>query len=297
MPVVKHIKKPEWLKINLGGGKDYADIKEKISRFKLNTVCDSAACPNRGECWNARTLTIMILGEICTRGCRFCNVKRGVPLPPDPEEPKRVAEMIASIGLKHAVLTCVTRDDLDDGGAAHWVETIKAIKKSAPQTSIEVLVSDFNGNLNAQKAVFKAAPDVLAHNIETVESLHASVRVNAVYERTLELLAHAYEANMLTKSGLMLGLGEREDEVLQTLKKLADTNVSIVTIGQYLQPTSKHLPVVDYITPEKFNEYKLKGEQLGIKKVISGPLVRSSYMAHTYIDVLKNNRKWTPFCL
>ena len=280
------LKKPEWLKVSLGGGEGYADIKSRLKKHKLSTVCEEAACPNRGECWNARSLTLMILGEVCPRGCPFCNVTRGDPKPPDPEEPRRVAELIAGLSLNHAVITCVTRDDLEDGGAEIWKQTINWIRKLAPKTSIEALVSDFAGNEAAQREIIAAKPDVLAHNLETVSSQYKRARPAANYERSLSFLSLIAQSGLVAKSGLMVGLGETDDEIAECLNDLAKCGVSIVTIGQYLQPTPKNLSVERFVSPETFKSYERLGLKAGIKQIISGPLVRSSYMAHTYTKIL-----------
>ncbi|GAB4296981.1 MAG: lipoyl synthase [Myxococcota bacterium] len=277
------LKKPHWLKISLGGGENFADIKGRLAQYKLVTVCEEALCPNRGECWSARSLTVMLMGDVCSRSCAFCNVVAGKPRPLNKNEPKAVAEMIASLELRHIVLTCVTRDDLDDGGALHWAETIGWIRKFAPETSIEALVSDFGGSEPAQDIVIAAKPDVFAHNIETVKSLQPIARCKANYETSLKLLNRAKNAGLLTKSGLMVGLGETDHEVRAALDDLAKTGVTIVTIGQYLQPSKEHLPVSRYVPPEMFEEYKRWGKESGIRLVISAPLVRSSYLAHAYL--------------
>jgi lipoic acid synthetase len=262
-------------------GENYRELKRLVAGLRLHTVCESAACPNVGECWNQGTATFMILGNVCTRRCGFCNVQKGVPLEVDPDEPRRVAEACAALGLRHAVVTSVNRDDRPDGGAAQFAATIAAIRARIPGCKVEVLVPDFQGSIEALKLVMDAAPDVLNHNIETVPRLYRQVRIGARYERSLELLAAArrQRPEIPTKSGLMVGLGERKEEVLAVLKDLRRQGVEIVTIGQYLRPTPLHLPVLRHARPEEFAEYRQAGLAMGFAHVESGPLVRSSYHA------------------
>lgn len=261
-------------------------LKRLVRRLELHTVCESAACPNIGECWNHRTATFMILGNFCTRRCGFCAVQKGQPLPVDPDEPRRVAEACEHLGLRHAVITSVNRDDLKDGGASHFAAVIRAIRQRIPGCRVEVLVPDFQGSREALKTVIDAAPDVLNHNIETVPRLYREVRFGARYERSLEMLAYAagLRPDIPTKSGLMVGLGESDEEVIAVLGDLRRHNVRIVTIGQYLRPTLKHLPVLRYVTPEQFAEYRRIALELGFEHVESGPFVRSSYHAAEALD-------------
>lgn len=274
-------KRPAWLKAPAPVGDNYRDLKGLVERLKLHTVCESAACPNVGECWNHRTATFMILGNFCTRRCGFCNVQKGEPLAVDWDEPRRVAEACEALGLRYAVITSVNRDDQKDGGATLFAHTIRAIRERIPECRVEVLVPDFQGSRESMAIVMDAAPDVLNHNIETVPRLYRQVRLGARYERSLEMLDYArtLRPEIPTKSGLMLGLGETQDEVLATLKDLRGSRVEIATIGQYLRPTTKHLPVLRYATPEEFAEYRRAGLEMGFAHVESGPLVRSSYHA------------------
>lgn len=271
--------KPEWLKVSLPTGEGYKQIKGLISDKKLNTVCESAACPNRGECWSSRTATFMILGNICTRSCGFCNVITGRPTELDLDEPARVAEAVEMMQLQYAVITSVNRDELKDGGASVWAETIKQVRERSPQTKIEVLIPDFCGNWDALDTVLKAKPDVLNHNMETIARLYLKVRPQARYERSLELLAKAKQAGFVTKSGFMVGLGEEDGEITQLLKDLRKADVDLITIGQYMQPTLEHLPVERWVPPSTFETYKEIGMSMGFVNVFSGPLVRSSYHA------------------
>lgn len=257
------------------------DLKRLVRGLRLHTVCESAACPNIGECWNHRTATFMILGNFCTRRCGFCAVQKGAPLAVDPDEPRRVAEACAHLGLRHAVITSVNRDDLKDGGAGHFAAVIRAIRESIPECRVEVLVPDFQGSREAMRTVLDAAPAVLNHNIETVPRLYREVRFGARYERSLEMLAYAAELrpDIPTKSGLMVGLGESDEEVIEVLRDLRRHGVKIVTIGQYLRPTLQHLPVLRYVTPEQFAEYRRAALEMGFDHAESGPFVRSSYHA------------------
>lgn len=274
-------KRPVWLKAPAPVGDNYRDLKGLVERLKLHTVCESAACPNVGECWNHRTATFMILGNFCTRRCGFCNVQKGQPLEVDWDEPRRVAEACEALGLRYAVITSVNRDDQKDGGANLFAMTIRAIRDRIPDCRVEVLVPDFQGSRDAMAIVMEAAPDVLNHNIETVPRLYKQVRLGARYERSLEMLEYAksLRPEIPTKSGLMVGLGETADEVLGVLRDLRAHRVEIATIGQYLRPTMKHLPVLRYVAPEEFAEYRRAGLEMGFAHVESGPLVRSSYHA------------------
>jgi len=263
----------------LPSGKTFFDLRHRVHELGLHTVCESASCPNMGECWNEKSLTIMILGGLCTRSCKFCDVPTGKPLPPDPDEPTRVAAMLAELGLDHTVITCVTRDDLSDGGAAHWAATIRAVKERCPAMVLEALVSDFKGDTAAVDVVLDAKPDVFAHNLETVPRLARQVRVQASVERSLAVLGHAHARRALTKSGLMLGLGETLDEVREVMRDLRAAGVAILTLGQYLRPSRQHLPIARHVTPDEFAQLKEEALALGFEHVESGPLVRSSYHA------------------
>jgi lipoyl synthase len=262
-------------------GENYRDLKSLIERLRLHTVCESAACPNVGECWNQRTATFMLLGNVCTRRCGFCAVGKGAPLPIDYDEPRRVAEAVAAMGLKFAVITSVNRDDRPDGGAEIFAMVIRAIRDRIPGCGVEVLIPDFQGSHDAVETVMEAGPDVLNHNTETVPRLYRQVRLGARYERSLDVLAHAKRMRPATptKSGLMLGLGEMPDEVIQVMRDLRAHHVDILTLGQYLRPSPKHLPIVRYVTPAEFVEFRRVGEAMGFAHVESGPLVRSSYHA------------------
>ncbi len=274
-------KRPQWLRAPAPVGANYRELKTLIDGLDLHTVCESAACPNVGECWNQRTATFMILGNVCTRRCGFCNVQKGVPLAVDPDEPRRVAAACAALGLRYAVVTSVDRDDQKDGGAALFAATIHAIRAAVPGCRVEVLIPDFQGSREALALVMDAAPDVLNHNIETVPRLYREVRFGARYDRSLELLrrARAMRPEIPTKSGLMLGLGESSEEVLAVLSDLRAAGVDIVTTGQYLRPTPAHLPVLRYVPPEEFRMYREAGLRMGFAHLESGPLVRSSYHA------------------
>jgi lipoic acid synthetase len=274
--------KPEWLRIKVQSGGGLAHVRGMLERLSLHTVCEEAGCPNRMECFGRRPATFMILGDRCTRNCTFCAVGKGDPLPVDAEEPRHVASGVKELGLKHAVVTSVTRDDLPDGGASHFAATIREIRLASPGTTIEVLIPDFKGSLPALMRVLEASPDVLNHNIETVPRLYPEVRPMAEYARSLDLLRRAKQkgyAGLFTKSGMMLGLGETRDEVLRSMRDLRDAGCDFLTIGQYLAPSKAHHPVVEYIQPEVFEEYRLIGGEMGFKFVASAPMVRSSYMA------------------
>ncbi len=276
-------RRPQWLKVRLPYGENYRKVLNIVNTFKLHTVCQSARCPNMGECWTAGTATFMILGNICTRSCGFCAVATGRPLPPDEKEPYRVAQAVKLMGLKHCVITSVDRDDLPDGGAAIWAATIKAVRKYNPGITIETLIPDFKGNWEALQIVLEARPDVLSHNMETVKRLHRRVRPQAKYERSLEVLHRAKAFGLRTKSGAMLGLGETPEEVYELMRDLREVGCDVLTLGQYLQPTKMHLPVEAYITPEQFEHYKQVALAMGFDQVESAPLVRSSYHAERHV--------------
>ena len=275
------VPRPVWLRAPAPVGDNYRELKELIGRLRLHTVCESAACPNVGECWNHRTATFMILGNVCTRRCGFCAVEKGAPLPADYDEPRRVAEAVAAMGLKFAVVTSVDRDDREDGGAELFALTIRAIREKVPACGVEVLVPDFQGNLGPVETVMEAAPDIFNHNTETVPRLYRQVRIGARYERSLEVLAHARKVrpSTPTKSGLMLGLGESVAEVLAVMRDLRAQGVAILTLGQYLRPSPRHLPIARFVSPEEFADLGRAGRELGFAHVESGPLVRSSYHA------------------
>lgn len=279
-------KKPDWIRIKLQTGENYSEIKSMMRSKTLHTVCEEARCPNIYECWANRTATFMILGDICTRACRFCAVNTGLPTELDLQEPERVADSTVQMGLKHCVVTSVARDDLQDGGAMIFAETIQAIRRKAPFCSVEVLIPDFMGNWDALKLVMDAKPDILNHNVETVERLSDRVRAKAKYSRTLELLRRAKEMQpqIPTKSSIMLGVGEAWDEILQTMDDLRAVGCNILTIGQYLQPTKKHLEIEKYYHPDEFAKLKEEGMKRGFSHVESGPLVRSSYHAHEQVQ-------------
>jgi len=279
--IAPKLERPKWLRAPAPGGDNYHDLKGLIERLRLHTVCESAACPNVGECWNQRTATFMILGNVCTRRCGFCAVQKGAPLPVDYDEPRRVAEAVEAMGLKFAVITSVNRDDREDGGAELFAMVIREIRHRIPGCGVEVLIPDFQGNLAAVETVMEAAPDVLNHNTETVPRLYRQVRLGARYERSLAVLAHAKRVAPGTpaKSGLMLGLGETSDEVLQVMRDLRAHGVDVLTLGQYLRPSPKHLPIVRYVPPAEFDEFRRAGYEMGFGHVEAGPLVRSSYHA------------------
>ncbi len=277
---------PAWIKAKLPSGKTFFELRELVHELKLHTVCESASCPNIGECWSRRALTIMILGDICTRSCQFCDVTTGRPLPPDPDEPRRVALLLGQLGLRHTVITCVDRDDLPDGGAAHWASTIAEVRAHCPGMTLEVLTGDFKGKTADVDTVLAAGPDVYAHNLETVPRLSRQVRVQASYPRSYAVLAHAKQRGAVVKTGLMLGLGEELDEVREVLGELARLGCDIVTLGQYLRPSSHHLPVARYVHPDEFAALKAEALALGIAHVESGPLVRSSYHADGQAELI-----------
>ena len=277
------VPKPKWLRVKLPTGENYRKVRGLVDQHKLHTICESGNCPNMGECWGEGTATFMILGNICTRSCGFCAVATGRPLVADPEEPERVADSIRLMGVKHAVITSVDRDDLPDGGSTIWFKTVEAVRRLSPGTTMETLIPDFAGKWENLQRIIEAAPEVVSHNLETVRRLTKQVRIQAKYDRSLEVLLRLKQGGMRTKSGVMLGLGESEEETLETIDDLASVNVDILTLGQYLQPTPKHLPVASFITPEKFAEYKEYALQKGFRYVESGPLVRSSYHAEKHL--------------
>lgn len=272
-------RRPDWLKVRLPSGDNYKEVLELMRRSSLNTVCEEAKCPNLAECWSSKTATFMILGDTCTRSCGFCNVKLGIPNEVDKDEPRRVAESVVDLGLKHVVITSVDRDELKDGGASIFAETIRLIKQKMPKTTIEILIPDFKGNENSFNIIMQNPPDILNHNLETVERLYHAVRPQADYQRSLDLLQWFKNKGLRTKSGIMVGIGERTEEVIGIMKDLRKHGCNIMTIGQYLQPTKEHLPVDRFVTPEEFDMYRDEGMKMGFMAVESGPLVRSSYHA------------------
>lgn len=278
-------RKPHWLRVKLPAGPAYEDLRTTIDKHKLHTVCESAKCPNMGECWGRGTATVMILGDVCTRSCGFCNIATGRPPVLDLDEPRRVADAAKLMKLKHIVLTSVNRDELPDGGAGIWAETIVRIREGCPQTTIEVLIPDFCGDWEALQKVLDAKPDILNHNMETVPSQYKRVRPQARYERSLELLRRSKEQGFITKTGIMVGIGETEEEVYGTINDIRVARVDILTIGQYLQPTRNHLPIDRWVTPEQFAAYKEHGLGIGFSVVESGPLVRSSYHAEEQAEM------------
>jgi len=281
---VNKIQKPKWLRVKLPVGKKYTELRGIVDKYKLNTICTSGSCPNMGECWTEGTATFMILGNICTRSCGFCGVKTGRPETVDWEEPEKVARSIQLMKIKHAVITSVDRDDIKDGGSIIWAETINAIRRANPNTTLETLIPDFQGNKTNIDRLLAVAPEVISHNLETVRRLTREVRIQAKYDRSLEVLKYMKDQGQRrTKSGIMLGLGETEAEVIETMQDLANAKVDILTIGQYLQPSKKHLPVIEFISPEQFNKYKEIGLKMGFKYVESGALVRSSYKAQRHL--------------
>ncbi len=276
--------KPKWLRVKLPTGKKYTELRGLVEKYKLNTICTSGSCPNMGECWGEGTATFMILGNICTRSCGFCGVKTGRPETVDWDEPEKVARSIKIMNIKHAVVTSVDRDDLKDMGSIIWAETVKAIRRMNPETTLETLIPDFQGNTRNIDRIIAVKPEVISHNMETVKRLTREVRIQAKYERSLEVLNYLKQSGMpRTKSGIMLGLGEMEEEVLQTMQDLRNVGLDILTIGQYLQPSKKHLPVKEFITPEQFKKYETVGLEMGFRHVESGALVRSSYKAQKHL--------------
>lgn len=276
-------KKPSWLKVKLPTGKEYKKVRSLVSTHKLHTICESGSCPNMGECWGAGTATFMILGNICTRSCGFCAVATGRPKAVDLEEPKRVADSVKLMSVKHCVITSVDRDDLKDGGANIWAETIREVRRLSPDTTMETLIPDFKGEFENVQIVIDERPEIISHNLETVRRLTKQVRIQAKYDRSLEVLKYISDAGIRTKSGIMLGLGETYDEVIESMDDLINSGVHVLTLGQYLQPTPKHLAVEEFITPELFAEFKEIGLRKGFKYVESGPLVRSSYHAEKHL--------------
>jgi lipoic acid synthetase len=276
-------KKPEWLRVKLPTGQAYAEVRKIVSEHKLHTICESGNCPNMGECWGAGTATFMILGNICTRSCGFCSVATGRPKPVDPEEPFRVAESVRLMKVKHCVITSVDRDELKDGGSIIWAQTINEIRKQSPGTTLETLIPDFKGQWENLQRIIEVRPEIVSHNIETVRRLTRQVRIQAKYDRSLEVLKRLKDAGLKTKSGLMLGLGESTEEIIETMDDLRSVGVDILTLGQYLQPTPKHLPVLEFVHPDKFKSLKETALSKGFRYVESGPLVRSSYHAEKHI--------------
>jgi len=274
---------PEWLKMQRASGENYSRVKHLVKDNNLNTICTSGNCPNIGECWNAGTATFMILGDICTRACRFCNTKTGKPLPPDQGEPKRLAESIRILGLRHCVITSVDRDDLKDGGASFWAEVITTIKRINPWITIETLIPDFDAVPENIQKIIDASPDVISHNIETVRRLTPAIRTKAKYERSLDVIRYISGKGKQAKSGFMLGLGETEAEILETIDDLYRAGCRILTIGQYLKPSGLHMDVVEYVTPEKFELYRMSALEKGFEFVESSPLVRSSFHAEKHV--------------
>jgi lipoic acid synthetase len=275
--------KPDWLRVKLPTGKEYAQVRQLVDEHKLHTICESGNCPNMGECWGAGTATFMILGNICTRSCGFCAVATGMPSAVDWQEPNRVANSVKLMKVKHAVVTSVDRDDLKDGGSIIWVETVEAIRRESPGTTLETLIPDFMGKWENLQRIIDVCPEIVSHNLETVRRLTRQVRIQAQYDRSLVVLRRLKAGGCKTKSGVMLGLGETDEEIRETMRDLASNNVDILTLGQYLQPTPKHLPVAEFVTPERFADYKEYGLSLGFKYVESGPVVRSSYHAEKHL--------------
>jgi lipoic acid synthetase len=297
LPVVQNIneakpKKPDWLRVKLPIGENYKHVRGLVDTHRLHTICESGNCPNMGECWGAGTATFMILGNTCTRSCGFCAVATGRPDPVDWDEPQRVAEAIYLMKVKHAVITSVDRDELKDGGSIIWYNTIKAVKSLNTDTTLETLIPDFKGEKENIQRIIDAAPEVVSHNIETVERLTRQVRIQAKYWRSMDVLKTLKQGRMRTKSGIMLGLGEKKEEVVQTMRDLANVGVDVITLGQYLQPTKKHLAVVRFVHPDEFAEYREIGYGLGIDYVESGPLVRSSYHSERHVFPGLGRKEW-----
>ncbi|MGZ8550229.1 MAG: lipoyl synthase [Chitinophagaceae bacterium] len=286
------VKKPDWLRVKLPIGESYKHVRNLVDTHKLHTICESGNCPNMGECWGAGTATFMILGNVCTRSCGFCAVATGRPQPLDWDEPQRVAEAIYLMKVKHAVITSVDRDELKDGGSIIWQNTIRAVKALNAETTLETLIPDFKGNKEDIGRIIEAAPEVVSHNIETVERLTRQVRIQAKYWRSMEVIRILKEGGRRTKSGIMLGLGEKKEEVIQTIKDLRDNGCDVVTIGQYLQPTHKHLPVQRFVHPDEFAEYREIGYSLGLDYIESGPLVRSSYHSERHVFSGLGRKEW-----
>jgi lipoic acid synthetase len=280
---VERLKKPNWLRVKLPIGENYKKVRGLVDQHKLHTICESGSCPNMGECWGEGTATFMILGNICTRSCGFCAVQTGKPEKVDEFEPGRVANSVKIMGVKHAVITSVDRDDLKDGGANIWAQTVRSIRNQSPETTLETLIPDFAGKWENLQIIVDVAPEIVSHNLETVRRLTKQVRIQAKYDRSLEVLFRLKKGGMRTKSGVMLGLGETENEVVETMDDLRNVGVDILTLGQYLQPTLRHLPVVQFITPDQFDKYREIGLKMGFRYVESGPLVRSSYHAEKHL--------------
>ena len=278
-------RKPDWLRVKLPVGKEYAKVRKLVDQYKLHTICESGNCPNMGECWGAGTATFMILGNVCTRSCSFCAVATGRPPEYDQEEPQRVAEAIKLMGVKHAVITSVNRDELKDRGAEIWYQTVVKTKELSPETTIETLIPDVKGNWEALQRMIEAGQEVVSHNMETVERLYRRVRPQAKYQRSLDQIQRTKDAGMRTKSGIMLGLGEKDEEVYQAMDHLVTHGLDILTLGQYLQPTKLHIEVAEFVHPDKFAHFKDEGLKRGLKYVESGPLVRSSYHAERHVNV------------
>lgn len=283
IPANQMQRKPDWLRVKLPVGKEYRHVRGLVDEHKLHTICESGNCPNMGECWGAGTATFMILGNICTRSCSFCAVATGRPLPVDLDEPNRVARSVKLMNVKHCVITSVDRDDLKDGGSEIWAETVRAIRRESPDTTLETLLPDFKGQWENLDRVLAVRPEVVSHNLETVRRLTREVRIQAKYDRSLECLRRISEAGLRTKSGIMLGFGETEEDVLEAMQDLYNVGVHILTLGQYLQPTKAHHPVVEWITPQQFKRYEEIGLEMGFRCVESGPLVRSSYHAEKHL--------------
>lgn len=286
------VKKPDWLRVKLPIGESYKHVRNLVDTHKLHTICESGNCPNMGECWGAGTATFMILGNVCTRSCGFCAVATGRPEAVDWDEPQRVAEAIYLMKVKHAVITSVDRDELKDGGSIIWQNTIRAVKALNADTTLETLIPDFKGKKEDIERIIEAAPEVVSHNIETVERLTRQVRIQAKYWRSMEVIRILKEGGRRTKSGIMLGLGEKKEEVIQTMKDLRDNGCDVVTIGQYLQPTHKHLPVQRFVHPDEFAEYRETGYSIGLDYVESGPLVRSSYHSERHVFAGLGRKEW-----
>lgn len=283
IPVQDKQRKPDWLRVKLPVGKEYRQVRSLVDEHKLHTICESGNCPNMGECWGAGTATFMILGNICTRSCSFCAVATGRPLAVDLDEPNRVAQSVKLMGVKHCVITSVDRDDLKDGGSEIWAETVRAIRRESPGTTLETLIPDFKGQWYNLDRVLEVRPEVVSHNLETVRRLTRSVRIQAKYDRSLECLRRISAAGLRTKSGIMLGFGETEEDVVEAMQDLYNVGVHVLTLGQYLQPTKAHHPVIEWITPQQFKRYQEIGLEMGFKYVESGPLVRSSYHAEKHL--------------
>lgn len=279
----RKVKKPKWLRVKLPTGESYKKVRKLVEQHQLHTICESGNCPNMGECWGEGTATFMILGNTCTRSCGFCSVSTGRPDAPDMFEPAKVAQSVKLMEVKHAVITSVDRDDLPDGGSEVWAMTVRAIRRKSPGTTLETLIPDFMGKWENLKRIIDVAPEIVSHNLETVRRLTKAVRIQAKYDRSLEVLMRLKKGGMKTKSGIMLGLGETHEEVVETMEDLRSVGVDVITLGQYLQPTPKHLPVAEFVTPERFAEYERMGLEMGFRFVESGPLVRSSYHAEKHV--------------